>query len=124
MTFRTLTILAVGGLIGAASSPAHGRSSLDDGLAQTASSAGAPETRSQAISYTDLDLSTSEGASVLVGRINNAARTVCSPSPVHAASFQENADYERCMRQATGQAVNGLGNRDVTYAYKRRHQGW
>jgi UrcA family protein len=117
-------MLAIGSLIGSMASPALGRDGFDDGLSQASPSAVGAQTKSQVISYSDLDLSTPQGASALVGRINNAAERVCEPEPVHASTFEESADYDRCMRQASGQAVNGLGNQAVTYAYHRRHVGW
>ena len=120
MTIRTLPTLAISGLIGAASSAAFGQTN-DEALSHADPTWGGAETRSQVIGYSDLDLSNPQGASTLIGRINGAAERVCAPSPAFGASFQERADYQRCVQQANGQAVNGLGNRTVTYAYRRRH---
>jgi UrcA family protein len=116
-------MLAIGGLIGATSSPAFSQTSADDTLSRALIPAGA-ETRSQTVDYSDLNLDTARGASALVSRINGAAENVCSPAPVRASNLQESSDYAQCMRQATGHAVNGIDNRAVTYEYKRRTSRW
>ncbi len=123
MTIRTLPMLAISGLIGAASSAAYGQSSGDDAIQRAVSRAGG-ETRSQVVSFSDLDLSSNGGAAALANRIDSAARQVCSPEPDHLSAFEDNFDYDRCMKQATGQALGGLDNRAVTYAYKRHHASW
>ena len=119
MTIRILPTVALSGLIGAASSTAFGQTSAD-AFARGADSTGEAETTSQVVTYSDLNLTSPEGASTLVNRINSAAKRTCSPAPVHGASFADTTDYQRCMSQATGHAVGGLNNRAVTYAYKRR----
>ena len=119
MTIRILPTIALSGLIGAAFSTAFGQTSVDP-LARDADFAGGAQTTSQVVTYSDLNLTSPEGASTLVNRINSAAERTCSPAPVHGSSFADSADYQRCMRQATGHAVGGLDNRVVTYAYRRR----
>lgn len=72
---------------------------------------------SATVRYSELDLTRPQGAKVLVGRIKQAARTVCGPRP----SLFALADYDRyvaCSRQATGAAVERLDAPVVTAVYK------
>ncbi len=80
-------ILAVGSMTGVAQ-------------AQTAAS---PATT---VSYADLDLSTPDGARVLLKRINTAAKEACGPAPVMSPLTPIAATlHERCIEQAADKAV-------------------
>lgn len=80
-------ILAVGSMTGVAQ-------------AQTAAS---PATT---VSYADLDLSTADGARVLLKRINAAAKEACGPAPVMSPLTPVAATlHERCIAQAADKAV-------------------
>ncbi|RYG34259.1 MAG: UrcA family protein [Burkholderiales bacterium] len=72
------------------------------GVAQ-AQTAAKPAT---AVSYADLDLSTHDGARVLLKRINSAAKEACGPAPVMSPLTPAAATlHDRCVEQAADKAV-------------------
>lgn len=83
----------------------------------------APETdepRSTVVRYGDLDLSRPEDARRLYGRIKRAARTVCDNHPL--SDFKRLDEYEKCLGQAVGEAVEKVQSEQVT-AIHRAHKG-
>ena len=80
------------------------------------------EVRSEAVPYHDLDLGNSDGAATLLGRIRSAAKDVCAPEPPHASDLAAGGAYRACVQQAADQAVAGMNNQTVTYAYQRRRE--
>ena len=62
------------------------------------------------VSFRDLDLSTSQGAQALYGRIEAAAREVCRGT--------ELADYDACRARAIEGAVNDVSNPLLSAAHR------
>ena len=61
---------------------------------------------SEAISYSDLNLSTSDGARTLLRRIDLAAKRVCGPEPSHSPLQPHlTAFYERCVTDSVDATV-------------------
>jgi UrcA family protein len=61
------------------------------------------------VSYADLDLSTHDGARVLLKRINSAAKETCGPAPVMSPlTPAAPGHYDRCVEQAADKAVAQL----------------
>lgn len=72
------------------------------GVAQ-AQTAATPATT---VSYADLDLSTHDGARVLLKRINIAAKEACGPAPVMSPlTPAAPTRHDRCIAQAADKAV-------------------
>ena len=78
------------------------------------------EVRQQRVSYADLDLRTEAGARSLLGRIEGAAKIVCSPQPA-PPDLTEQADYKTCLRDAQDGAVAQLGSDSVSALYARAY---
>jgi UrcA family protein len=71
------------------------------------------------VRYSELDVSRQQSATELVGRIRQAAQTVCGPRP----SILTLADHDRygaCLNEAGGSAVERLDSPLVRAAYKMR----
>ncbi|HLZ83013.1 MAG TPA: UrcA family protein [Caulobacteraceae bacterium] len=64
---------------------------------------------SMRVSYRDLDINDSAGATALLGRIRHAAETLCEPLKDDDPPFGV-WGYRRCVRQAVGRAVSELNN--------------
>ncbi len=79
--------------------------------------AGDTETRSQTVSYADLDLGHEAGARALLMRINGAAKLVCSPEP---QNLRDTQPYQACTRQAVDRAVADVNNPAVS-ALNHKH---
>jgi UrcA family protein len=62
-----------------------------------------PETRSIAVHFADLDLSSAPGVRALRGRIQEAARIVCGD--YEAIDLKRNVTYYTCVRRATDAAL-------------------
>ena len=69
--------------------------------------AGPPATRSVAVSFRDLDLSTRSGAAKLYRRIQAAARSVCQYEPT---SPREPIIWQYCVRPTVDAAVAKVDN--------------
>jgi UrcA family protein len=84
----------------------------------TAGHAGtASGTNSQRINYSDLDLSRSQDAKALMGRIWQAANRVCTIQGASAVD-RLSSSYHRCVKTAAAQAVAQLNSPMVTAAYE------
>lgn len=70
--------------------------------------------RSVVVSYADLDLSRSNGATVLYRRIRSAAETVCAT--LNDRNLGVHAHFEACVQSAIGAAVAEV-NRSTLTAY-------
>ena len=88
------------------------------GVAQAAAAAPVAEFPQIAVSYSDLDLSTSEGNRELYKRIASAAREVC-PYP-NARSLDELAVNHSCRETAIAQAVRAI-NSPALVALRAEH---
>lgn len=65
----------------------------------------------ESVTYSDLDLSTADGARALLGRIEYAAKGVCGPEPVHSPLFpRAGAYYRDCVVASTDAAVARIGS--------------
>jgi len=80
------------------------------------------------VRYSDLDLTTANGARVMLARIERAAAEACGRSPrlraPHSAQIRFlMADYRECREQAVAQAVTSLKAPAVSrlYAQTRRN---
>jgi UrcA family protein len=60
------------------------------------------------VKYADLDISSTEGAAVLYGRINRAAREVCEPADAQTLDFP--IPRHRCADQAVERAVTQVSS--------------
>ena len=76
-------------------------------LGTTIAWAGPPATRSVAVSFRDLDLSTPSGAAKLYRRIQAAARSVCQYEPT---SPREPIIWQYCVRPTVDAAVAKVDN--------------
>jgi UrcA family protein len=78
------------------------------------------EVRQQRVSYADLDLSTEAGERTLLGRIQGAAKKVCSPEPA-PPDLTDQADYKTCLHDANVGAVADLSDARVSALYARAY---
>ena len=76
------------------------------------------ETRSQTVSYADLDLGREAGARALLKRISGAAKQVCSPEPRDLADTKP---YQACTQQAADRAVATVDSPKVSALYHNGH---
>jgi UrcA family protein len=75
-------------------------------------SAQTPQTTVARVTYSDLDLATSEGAHALLGRINVAARDACDSDVRHSPLFpRAGAEFQACVTEAVGTATSKLDAR-------------
>jgi UrcA family protein len=75
-----------------------------------------PQVRDKVVSYSDLDLNTTEGQKTMFIRLKAASRQVCGPksnASVHTAV------YKKCYDEAMTSALSSLGNSQVTALYKQ-----
>ncbi|HEY2356895.1 MAG TPA: UrcA family protein [Phenylobacterium sp.] len=68
------------------------------------------------VRYSELDLTHEAGARVLLGRIRQAAHTVCGPEPSHL-SIDEYQRYEACVVEAVDATVQRVHSPLVTAIY-------
>jgi len=76
-----------------------------------------PDTQARKVGYSDLNLSTAQGAGALLHRIRRAAALVCSagdPSPMQQWTSR---GYRKCVRQASDRAVADVHSPMVTAIY-------
>jgi UrcA family protein len=86
-------------------------------LAHTATAAQPPsQATAQTVTYRDLDISSAAGASLLLRRIEAAARLVCGDLDGPQPLVQE-ARARQCYAQAVERAVAGLHAQAVTAEY-------
>jgi UrcA family protein len=64
------------------------------------------------VQSSDLDLSRSAGAKVMLQRIHNAAAKICGPAPTDW--LHDGRQYEACIKTTTDHAVERLGSPQVT----------
>jgi UrcA family protein len=76
-----------------------------------------PDAVSVVVRYNELDLTREDGARVLLGRIGQAAKTVCGPEPARISLFMYQA-YRGCVVQSAGAAVQQLNAPLVTALYE------
>ena len=66
---------------------------------------------SEAVSYADLNLATSDGAHTLLQRIDLAAKRVCGPEPSHSPlQPHATAFYQRCVMDSVDATVTRIGS--------------
>jgi UrcA family protein len=64
-----------------------------------------------AVVYSDLDLTTADGAGALLKRINVAAMRICGPGPTHSPLMpREAAHYHNCVADSVDAAVARVGS--------------
>lgn len=73
-------------------------------------------TRSQVVSYADLNLSNPEGVRTLYRRIQAAARNVCTQS--NDTLHIEHINFRKCMAQAVDEAVTRLNKPELTAMHR------
>lgn len=76
--------------------------------APLAAAAAEPATRSIAVSYGDLDLSSARSADVLAGRLDRAALKACGASPASLREVRDAARGSACYQDALQQAAAQL----------------
>jgi len=64
---------------------------------------------SVAVNYSDLNVSKEDGASMLIGRIEAAARVACGPEPDNR-DLTEHPLFVKCYNDAENNAIDHLGN--------------
>lgn len=69
------------------------------------------------VAYSDLNLSRTDGANTLLGRLDAAARIVCGYESVERRSLRDMADYRKCYNAAMDGAVAEVDNRLVAQVY-------
>jgi UrcA family protein len=99
-----IALLAAAGLLAGAGLPAFAEPTSGE-VVVSASLRPGVEIRRKVVAYGDLDITRSEGAQSLLGRIRGAAKEVCTPEPTHPGELREIADYDRCMHGAMDGAV-------------------
>lgn len=68
------------------------------------------------VHYSDLDLTHEEGARVLLGRLQHAARVVCSPA-ADGRDLTRISLFKRCLRESMDRAVAEVGVPMVSALY-------
>jgi UrcA family protein len=86
----------------------------------TVSSAGEPTTPPQSIvKFGDLDVSTSQGASALYGRIHSAAVDVCSRMYVIDLAYRLHKDA--CLQKVIADAVNKVNQPSLSAVFASKY---
>jgi UrcA family protein len=80
------------------------------------------ELRSEAVFFGDLDVDSHAGANTLLHRISAAAQRVCSPPSTYPDELGDVADYDRCMNEAVGRAVDNMGAPALNDVYQARYR--
>ena len=68
------------------------------------------------VSYADLNIHSKAGARVLLGRLQQAARTACGGQPA-ISDLTESQNYQACRRQALDHAVAGIASPELVALY-------
>jgi UrcA family protein len=71
------------------------------------------------VKYADLDISTSQGAATLFGRIRAASAGVCSP--LAHGDFLTTFRWEQCVKQATAGAVAKVNEPTLSAIYAAKY---
>lgn len=79
---------------------------LTSGASAVCTAADATDLRSRVVTYRDLNISKTQGAAVLYGRIRAAAASVCSVP--EDADFSARLRESPCIRKAIAQAVSAI----------------
>ena len=81
-----------------------------------AAPAAAPNTVSTIVRYSDLDLSSQDGAKAMLHRIKKAANQVCEPE-AFIGDIVDYDNWKHCVATSIDNAVTRLGSPIVTAAY-------
>jgi UrcA family protein len=73
------------------------------------------------VRFADLDLSRSEGATVLYRRLKGAAETVCAP--LESADLARQARFKACVQSAISTAVATVNRPALTTYYEAKTNG-
>ncbi len=92
---------------------------LAAGFAGVSTAGDGSEVRSQTVNYSDLDLSSPQGASELYGRITRAAHDVCEWDE---ASLDMRDAAGACVNKAIADAVTRVGQPELIAVYNARHR--
>jgi UrcA family protein len=85
-----------------------------------AADADATDLRSSVVTYRDLNVSKTQGAAVLYGRIRTAAQSVCSV-PVDA-DFSAKLHETPCIRKAIAEAVSAINQPELFAVYNANNR--
>jgi len=77
--------------------------------AMPSNAADSRQTVSVAVNFSDLNVSKEEGASMLIGRIEAAARVACGPEPDNR-NLTGHPLFVKCYNEAENNAIDHLGN--------------
>jgi UrcA family protein len=69
------------------------------------------------VDYSDINISTAQGAKAVLQRLHQAAEEVCGPAP-DLRAIRQSADYQSCVRRATDEAVKAIGSVTVASVYQ------
>ncbi len=78
-------------------------------------------TNSVVVRYGDLDLNSQKGVVRLHKRIRNAAESVCGSSSSRIFALHD--AFEKCVSEASSNAVNAVGNTNLTNYYATKGKG-
>lgn len=99
---KTLTFAALAAFVLAAGAPAFANDFGDQARVQ----------------YSDLNLSTPQGAKAMVGRIHSAAKAVCGEEPANTDLASQH-DWKVCVSTTEAQALKALNAPLVVMAYNQ-----
>jgi len=88
---------------------------------QSAHAAPLQNVPSVVVHFADLDLSRSEGATVLYQRLKGAAKTVCAP--LDDRNLARHQSFEACMQNAISTAVAKVDEPALTAYYEAKMNG-
>ncbi len=71
------------------------------------------------VSYSDLDLGSSQGASVLLGRLHNAALVACGASEFSIPDYRRSVERSACFHESMGRAVAQIDAPAVKQLYQQ-----
>jgi UrcA family protein len=80
------------------------------------------QVQSRRVYFGDLDLYQDSGAYTLLNRIHGAAVQVCSPQPTTPGDLRDMSDYQVCVADAVGRAVEDVGAPSVTGMYRASYR--
>ena len=90
-------------------------------LSSIASAAEGTDSPQQTIQYTDLSVSSAQGAATLYNRIRMASEEVCSP--LSHGDLPSKMNAEACMHKAIADAVSQVNQPALTAVYNDRNGG-
>jgi UrcA family protein len=94
---------------------------LISSLGSIASAAEGTDSLQKTLQYTDLSVSSAQGAAILYNRIRMASEEVCSPLSHGDLSSKMHA--EGCMHEAIADAVSQVNQPALTAVYNARNGG-